>query len=130
MSSGPRSMLKATVNVVASLVLPRSWACFTPRRPDLMHMQEAAGRLVDVHDAVCTDSVCLPKLNEQPMRVGVLLLRAVELFHALGGLLVAQAHVMQEPLHPAITGTDVESLCVEPAVHQARDRHRAEAQDV
>ena len=34
MSSGPRSML-ATVNVVASLVLPCSWACLTPRRPHL-----------------------------------------------------------------------------------------------
>ena len=33
MSSGPRSVLKATVNVVASFALPCSWACFTPRRP-------------------------------------------------------------------------------------------------
>ena len=32
-SSGPRSILKATVNVVASFALPCSWACFTPRRP-------------------------------------------------------------------------------------------------
>ena len=32
-SSGPRSMLKATVNVVPSFALPCSWACFTPRRP-------------------------------------------------------------------------------------------------
>ena len=30
------AMLKATVNVVASLVLPCSWACFTPRRPHPM----------------------------------------------------------------------------------------------
>ena len=30
------------------------------------------------------------------MRVGVLLLRAVELVQALGGLLEAQAHAMQE----------------------------------
>ena len=33
------------------------------------------------------------------MRFGVLLLRAVELFQALGGLLAAQAHAMQELLH-------------------------------
>ena len=32
-SSGPRSMLQAIVNVVASLVLPCSWACIAPRRP-------------------------------------------------------------------------------------------------
>ena len=31
MSSGPGFMLKATVNVVASFVLPCSWACFVPR---------------------------------------------------------------------------------------------------
>ena len=37
---------------------------------------------------------------------------------------------MQEPLDPVIAGTDVESLCVEPFVHQASDRHRAEAQEV
>ena len=90
--------------------------------PDLMHQQEAAGRLVDVHDAVCADSVCAhqpAQLDEQPVRVGVLLLRAVELFHALGGLLlVAQVHATQELLHPATAGTDVESLCVEPVVHR------------
>ena len=34
------------------------------------------------------------QLDEQPVRVGVRLLRAVELFHALGGLLVAQAHAV------------------------------------
>ena len=71
--------------------------------PDLMHREEAAGRLVDVHDAVCADSVLVhqpAQLDEEPVRVGVLLLRAVELFQALGGLLVAQAHAMQEPLDP------------------------------
>ena len=49
-------------------------------------------RLVDVHDAVCADCVLIhepAQLDEQPVRVGVLLLRAEELFHALGGLLVA-----------------------------------------
>ena len=68
-----------------------------------MHRQEAAGRLVDVHDAVCAGSVLAhqpAQPHEQPMRVGVLLLRAVELFHALGRLLEAQAHATQELLHP------------------------------
>ena len=70
------------------------------------------------------------QLDEQPVRVGVLLLRAVDLFHALGGLLEAQARAMQELLHPAFAGTDVEPLCVELFEHQAPDRHSAEAQDV
>ena len=63
--------------------------------PDLMHWQEPAGRLVDVHHAVCADAIGahLPvQLDEQPVRVGELLPRAVELFHALGGLLVVQVH--------------------------------------
>ena len=101
--------------------------------PDLMHWQEAAGRLVDVHDAVCADNVLVYQpapLDEQPVHVGVLLLRAVELFHALGGLLVAQAHATQELSDPSLARTDVESLCVKPVVHQASDCHRAEAQDV
>ena len=52
-------MLKATVNVVASFALPCSWACLAPRRPpDLVHREEPAGRLVDVHDAVCAHCVC------------------------------------------------------------------------
>ena len=100
---------------------------------DLMHQQEAAGGLVDVHNAVCADSVLVhqpAQLDEQPVRVDVLLLRAAELFHALGGLLAAQAHAMQGSPHPTMARTDVESLFVEPLVHQASDRHRAEAQDV
>ena len=67
-----------------------------------MHRQEAAGGLVDVHDAVCVGSVLVhepPELDQQPVRFGVLLPRAVELFQALGGLLVAQAHATQELLH-------------------------------
>ena len=102
-------------------------------RHGLLHQEEPARRLVDVHDAVSADSVLVhqpAKLDEEPVRVGVLLLRAVELFHAPGGLLAAQAHATQEPLHPSIAGTGVESFCVEPFVHQASDRHRAEAQDV
>ena len=58
-----------------------------------MHWQEAAGRLIDVHDAVCADSVLVHRpaqLDGQPVRVGVLLLRAVALFQALGGRLVPQ----------------------------------------
>ena len=54
------------------------------------------------------------------MRVGVLLLSAVELLQALGGLLEAT----QETRHPGIAGTHVEPLCVEPFVHQAVDRDR------
>ena len=48
MSNAPRSMLKATVNVVASFALPCSWACLTPRRPppDLLQREEAARSLV------------------------------------------------------------------------------------
>ena len=64
-----------------------------------MHRQEAARGLVDVHDAVCADCVLVHKptqLDEQPVRVGVLLLRTEGLFQALGGLLAAQAHAMQE----------------------------------
>ena len=98
-----------------------------------MHRQEPAGRLVDVHDAVCADSVLVhqpAQLDEEPVRVGVLLLRTVELFHALGGLLVAQVHAVQELIDPPLAGTDVESLRVEPFAHQAPDRHRAETQDV
>ena len=63
-------------------------------RRGLMHRQEAAGGLVDVHDAVCADCVLVHKptqLDEQPVRVGVLLPRAVELFRALGGLLSSGA---------------------------------------
>ena len=68
--------------------------------PDLTHLKEAARSLVDVHDAVCAD--CVLVHHEQPVRVGVLLLRAVELFHTIGGLLEAQAHATQELLHQAI----------------------------
>ena len=56
------------------------------------------------------------QLDEQSVRVGVLLLRAVELFHALGGLLVAQAHAVEEPSDPPLAGTHLESLCFEPFV--------------
>ena len=46
--------------------------------PDLMHWPEAAGRLVDVHVAICAGSVLFhqpAQLDEQPVRVGVLLLK-------------------------------------------------------
>ena len=70
---------------------------------NVMHREETARGLVDVHDAVCADSVLVhepAQLDEEPVRVGVLLLRAVELLQALGGLLEAQAHATQELLHP------------------------------
>ena len=99
----------------------------------LMHREEAARGLVDVHDAVCADSVLVhepAELDEEPVRVGLLQSRAVELLQALGGLFEAQAHAMQEIPHPPVAGMYVESLCVEPLEHQAPDGHRAQAQHV
>ena len=99
----------------------------------LVHRQEAARGLVDVDDAVCADSVLLhepAQLDEEPVRVGLLQSRAVELLQALGGLLVAQAHAMQEFPHPALARAHVETRCVEPFVDQASDGHRTQAQDV
>ena len=78
----------------------------------LMHQQEAARRLVNVHDAVCADNVLVhepAQLDEQPVRVGLLQSRAVELLQALGGLLEAQAHAVQELSDPPLAGTGVES---------------------
>ena len=100
---------------------------------NVMHREETARGLVDVHDAVCADSVLVhepAQLDEEPVRVGLLQSRAVELLQALGGLLEAQAHATQELSDPSIAGTHVEPLCVEPFEHQASDRHRAQAQDV
>ena len=91
---------------------------------------EAAGRLVDVHDAFSVLVHEPTQLDEQPVRVGLLQSSAVELLQALGGLLVAQAHAVEKPSDPSSAGTHVESLCVESFVHQASDRHRTEAQDV
>ena len=65
----------------------------------LMHREEAARGLVNVDYAVCADSVLVhepAQLDEEPVRVGLLQSRAVELLQALGGLLVAQAHATQE----------------------------------
>ena len=100
---------------------------------NVMHWEETARGLVDVHDAVCADSVHVhepAQLDEEPVRVGLLQSRAVELLQALGGLLEAQARATQKSLDPFLAGTHVESLCVEPFEHQASDRHRIEAQDV
>ena len=82
-------------------------------------------RLVNGHDAKCADSVLVhqpAQLDGEPVRVVVLLVRAEELFHALGGLLAAQAHAMHELLDPSLAGTDVLSLCVEPFEQQTVDR--------
>ena len=50
-------MLKATVNVVASLFLPYNCLQHAAAAPlDLMHKQEAAGGRVDVDDAACADA--------------------------------------------------------------------------
>ena len=116
------------MNVVASPRVALPEAAAAP--PDLMHRQEAARGFFDVHDAVCADSVLFhqpAQLDEEPVRVGVLLLWTVELFHALCGLLVAQAHAAQELPDPLSTET---ALCMEPFAHQASDRHRADAKDV
>ena len=91
-----------------------------------MQRQEAAGRLVDVHDAVCADSVLAVSQHSLMNSRCV----SVELFHAVGGLLAAQVHAVYKLSDPLSAGTGVVSLCVEPFVHQAPDRHRAEAQDV
>ena len=99
----------------------------------LVHREEAARGLVDVHDTVCADSVLLhepAELDEEPVNVGLLQSRAVELLQALGRLLVAQAHATQEFPNPHVAGTHAEPLCVEPLEHQAVDRDRAQAQNV
>ena len=85
-----------------------------------MHGEEGAGRLVDVHDVVRADCVLVhepAQLDEEPLRVGLLQSKAVELLQALGGLLVAQAHAVEKPSDPPLAGTGVESLCVEPFEH-------------
>ena len=107
-------MLKPTENITASFVLPCSLheAAAAPLRPDAP-ARGHAGRFVDVHDSVCADSVLVhqpAQLDEQRVRVGVLLLTASKLFHALGGLLVAQAHATQELLDTPLAGTVVESF--------------------
>ena len=114
MSSGPRSMLKAIVNVVISFALPRSWACFAPRRP---HPTCCTGRrrldVSSMFTTVCAVCVLVHEpveLDEQLVRVALLQSRAVELLQALGVLLGSQAHATQESLHPALAGTGVEFL--------------------
>ena len=53
-------MLKATVNVVASLCVALQLGLFDAAAapPDLMHREAATRSLVDVHDAVYADCVC------------------------------------------------------------------------
>ena len=69
----------------------------------------------------CADSVRAhqpAELDEEAVRVGVLLLRAVDLFHALGGLLAAQTHAVLTQSSPSVSSH---------SYNQASDRHRAEA---
>ena len=87
------------MNVVASSVFPCKLSLLNAAAapPDLIHQQEAARGLVDVHNAVCADSVLVhepAELDEEPVRVGLLQSRAVELLQALGGLLEAQVHAV------------------------------------
>ena len=108
--------------VCSQIVLKCLYLARIGRPADLMHGEEAAGRLVDVHDGVCAGSVLVhepEQLDEEPLRVGLLQSRAVELFQALGGLLEAQAHATQKLLDPSLAGTGVKSLCVEPFEHPA-----------
>ena len=60
-----------------------------------MHWQEDVSSMFTARSALNQPA----QLDEEPVRVGVLLLRAAELFRALGGLLVAQVHATQESLH-------------------------------
>ena len=99
----------------------------------LMNREKVARGLVDVDDAVGADCVRLhepAQLDEEPVRVGLLQSRDVELLQAIGGLLEAQAHATQELSDPPIAGMHVEPLCVEPLELQAVDSDRAQAQDV
>ena len=59
-------MLKAIVNLFDAEAAPA----------DLMHGEEAAGRLVDVHDAVCADCVLVHEPAQLDERVGLLQSRA------------------------------------------------------
>ena len=125
MSSGPRPLPRVALQL--------GLLDATAAPADLMHREKAARGLVDVDDAVCADCVLVhepAQLDEEPVNVGLLLLRAVELLQALGGLLEGQAHATQEPPYPMIAGAHVEPLCVEPLEHQAVDRDRTQAQDV
>ena len=85
-----------------------------------MHGQDVSSMFTT--RSALTPWVLMSQLDEQPVRVGVLLLRAVELFHALGGRLVAQAHATQESLHPTSAGTDVQSLGFDLIVTALRHR--------
>ena len=95
-------MLKATVNVVASFVLPCS------RRHGGLTGTDAPGGGGRT-SRQCSRTRSIRQHSLMKSRCGVLLLRTVELFHALGGLLVAQAHATQEPSDPHSPGTDVVS---------------------
>ena len=56
----------------------------------LMHREEAARGLVNVHDAVCADSVLVhepAQLDEQPVRVGLLQTGLWSSFKHLAGFL-------------------------------------------
>ena len=75
--------------------------------PDLMHRQEAARGLVDVHDAVCADCVRVhepAQLDEQPVRVG--LLQGVDPFKHPSSqtldLARAPLHVPSSPCFPLV----------------------------
>ena len=110
-------------------VLISKWSWKLPFSKQLTNSNlNQVGQLFSSDDPVLVHQPA--ELDEHSMRVGVLLLRAVELLEALGGPLEAQAHAMQEPPYPPFAGTDVESLCVEPFVHEALESYSTQAQDV
>ena len=67
-----------------------------------------------------TACLSMSQLDEQPVRVGLLQSKAVELLQALGGLLDAEVHATQELPDPLSPWTDVQSLIVEPLEHSSR----------
>ena len=125
MSSGPRSILKATVNVVASLVLPFSWACFAADGIPIRFAAPGGGgtRSSSMLTTRSAPTACVSmsqqSLTKRRCALAFWQSRAEALLQALGGLLVAQAHAMQELSDPLSTAAHVETRCVEPFLDHA-----------
>ena len=100
--------------------------------PDLTHRQEAA-RVSSMFTPRSAVTGCV-LISQYTLMVGRCVLAC-----CCSGLWSSFTHCRascsscartQELFDPPLAGTDVVSLCLEPVVHQAPDRHRAEAQDV
>ena len=102
--------------------------------PGLMHRQEPAGRLVDVHDAVCTDSVLVLISQHSLMNSRCVLacccsgLRS-SLTHLAGFLKLKRMPCMSFLAQVSPGRTSSSSASSHPCTN-ACYRHRAEAQDV